>query len=725
MTTFQAFSVLIASQFNTMQSTGKLFKSSLSGQELWDLYLGSFTPENNPVFRDPNSSTHNCNLDNNFIRRYGNIVAVNEDNEIVSIFDINLPKDSEYYDSVKACRKALSKAKIEDVFTETFISLNSLPYESCKKTQETFRLGIAENHKIYSEQEAGKYGVVKAGQVYKFYHFYADLEARFVDMSGASIESIMGSFRDDKNVLKRGLDEISADTLQLVIDLINQGSLLNGDTHKHKVETFLKLKKEYDELSAKEKDNWAWVNSYKLPFAKFKNELIGVLCSELAEGKDLNKSCQDWNKRVDPINYMKAKSPITQKQIDDAQKFVEEHGYEESFQRRFATIDDIDISEIIHAGTQEGSIKTASLFDKVKASTPTRHRRSEFDGVEEVTIEKFMNDILPSCTSVEAFLENRMAGNMVTMTTANNIDSKRIFKWDNNFSWTYNGNLSGKSLLADMVVAKGGRVDGVFRFTHSWNEIEPNKSLMDLHVFMPGNVHKVLNPSDSYGTGRRVGWNRRNDPQSKGVQDVDYVKEAPTGHIPVENITFPDINLMPEGVYTCKVHNWAYRKTGGKGRAEIAFAGQVFKYVYPATKNKEWVTIAEVTLKNGVFTIKHILEPVEEYGQDMWGLKTGEFHKVNLVSLSPNYWGKNSVGDKHYFFMMDKCYSDSSIRSFHNDNLNSDLVQYRKVIDVLADTIKLESTPKQLAGLGFNSTIKDELIVKVQGSFKRVLKIKF
>ena len=38
----------------------------------------------------------------------------------------------------------------------------------------------------------------------------------------------------------------------------------------------------------------------------------------------------------------------------------------------------------------------------------------------------------------------------------------------------------------------GGRIDGVLRFSHSWNyEGMRNGSLMDLHVFMPGSNQKV------------------------------------------------------------------------------------------------------------------------------------------------------------------------------------------------------------------------------------------
>jgi len=97
----------------------------------------------------------------------------------------------------------------------------------------------------------------------------------------------------------------------------------------------------------------------------------------------------------------------------------------------------------------------------------------------------------------------------------------------------------------------------------------------------------------------------------------------------------------------------------------------------------------------------------------------------NFVCLSPNHWGDNNVGNKHYFFMLDKCKSPSSIRSFHAENLIPELAEHRKVLEVLGNTTMIAPADKQLSGLGFNATVRDELIVKVQGSFKRMLKIKF
>ena len=96
------------------------------------------------------------------------------------------------------------------------------------------------------------------------------MPGEFVDQSGKSVESIMGSFRDSKNVLKRALDEIPLDTLELVRDLINQDSLLDGKAHLTKLLTMISIKSEYDKVEPSKRDNWCWTASYKNQFAKFK-----------------------------------------------------------------------------------------------------------------------------------------------------------------------------------------------------------------------------------------------------------------------------------------------------------------------------------------------------------------------------------------------------------------------------------------------------------------------
>jgi hypothetical protein len=81
----EKFNKKIQAQFMAMCATAKLFRVALTGDEMWDLYIKSF--EQDPIFRDPNSTLHNCNLCKNFIRRYGNIVAINEKYETLTICD--------------------------------------------------------------------------------------------------------------------------------------------------------------------------------------------------------------------------------------------------------------------------------------------------------------------------------------------------------------------------------------------------------------------------------------------------------------------------------------------------------------------------------------------------------------------------------------------------------------------------------------------------------------
>lgn len=701
------FQKKIQAQFNKMSQSGKLFRVALTGLEVWELYISSFPKEFNPVFRDPNSTSKNCNHCSNFIRRYGNIVSINDKYEIVTMFDVDAGE--EYAAAAETLTKTIKKSKVVEVFFETFNELNKLPYESCSKNNAVFRLGIDKNVKRYTKEEAELYGVVKPDEVRTFNHMHLSLDKAFVDQSGKSVEAIMGEYRDAKNVFQRAMETISLDTFELVRDLIRQGSLLNGDAHLFKVEQMVPLRKEYDELAKKQRDNWCWVKSYGFQLAKFKNELIGVLCTELAEGEELNKACQSWNKRVDPVNYMKAIAPITKKQIEEAKKFIEDNGLEEAFDRRFATIDDIKVSEILHANVGEGKIKKISIFDGVKP-TSTQHKRSEFEGVEEVPIEKFMTDILPTCKSVEVLLTGAHQGNLVSLTTTNDTEAKRIFKWDNDYSWTFNGNLAGKSQIKEAVKSAGGKIDGVLRFSIVWNEDGRDILDFDAHAKEPSGA-EIYYASPYRGAGK--------SPMS-GNLDVDMINPQGKG---VENIVWSDIKRMKDGVYRFWIHNFNGRSNHGF-KAEIEFEGETYSYEHNQNTMGN-LHVAEVTLNDGKFTIKHLIPESGVSSKELYGLDTNKFHKVNLMCLSPNHWGNNNVGNKHYMFMLDGCKAPTAIRSFHNENLTPELAKHRKVLEVLGNTAMIEPAEKQLSGLGFNATVRDELIVKLQGTHKRMVKIKF
>ena len=708
---------LLDQNLKKMCATGVLFQSEASGDSVWEKYLEGFGVDKK--FRDPDSSVHNCNSCKSFFRHYGNIVALDKDLKILTLFDGDFPE--EYQNSFSLIAELLRSSKISNIFVETFQRLNVFPFDKgIRNSDKTFRLGFDKNVKIYTKEEAEKFGVVEAGKAYTFHHFHVVIPSEFIDMSGNSREALIGVSTTTKKVFERLMTEISLDTIDLVKDLINQGSLLDAEKYLPAIDAVRPLMKEFQDVDKDKRDFWLWKKSYKFKYARFGNELIGELCKDLAQGMDLNTACQTFNKRIDPANYMKAKSPITKRMIEEAKKFVEEHGYEESFTRRAANLEDIKVADILHSNVGDGKIKPVSIFDGVKP-TATRHRKSEFKGVEEVTIDKFMKDILPSCTSVEVFMSSDHKGNLVTLTTAENKDSKRIFKWPNNFSWTYNGNLAGKSQIKEAVKKAGGFVDAPFRFSIMWNEDwekSPVSTDLDAHCVEPGGDHIYYGSRFRKDQGGDIAVTK-----CGGQLDIDMICPRETG---VENIYYKKKDKLKDGAYRLYVNHYSGTRTTFK--AEIAFDEQVFTYNYtiPSDGNME---IATVHIKNG--ELDHIdqskwLVSSENAQETIWGIDTNEFVKANLICLSPNHWDeKTAVGNKHYFFMLEGCKNPGKIRSFHIENLLPELATHRKVFEVLGNTNMIEVADNQLSGLGFDATVRDSVILRLKGSHNRVIKVNF
>lgn len=719
------FNTKVQARFAEMAATGKLFRVNITGQQVWDKYLESFQDGDDPVFRDPESSTHNCNFCNNFIRRYGNIVALDAEYKIMSLFDFDI--EGEFKNVAKELSTLIKSGQISEVFFETYAELNGLPYEKCNKRQDTYRLGIDTNTKRYTREEAAAYNEgkdesewpVKPNQVVKFDHVHLDLPKAFVSMAALSVASINAKYVSACEVFQRTMEDIPLATLTLVRDLINQNSILDGEADLPKVEALITMKTAYEQTSIDDRDNWCWVTSHGFKFAKVKNDLIGVLLTDLAEGMNLMDACKLWNKRKDPVNYMRAVAPFTETQKKNAAKKIKELGVEESFVRRLATIDDIKASEILHINSGKGEIAEVSILDSIKAPSH-QHKKNEFKNVEEVSIEKFMSDILPGCTSVEAYLTNKHKGNMVNMTTTKDDADKPIFKWGNSYSYTFNGNLAGKSMIKEAVKSEGGAVDGVLRFSIMWAEGNDDDSDLDAHA----------QERNSRGS-NTIMYSRKSSSLTQGKLDIDIRhprshKANRHGAKVVENITYPSIERLKGSTIKFLVHQFSGR--GSKGfKAEIEFDGQLFTYEQVgAVRGMNPVATVECDA-NGEFTIKHHREVTEgeTASVELYGLQTNQFHKVNLACLSPNHWGENSTGNKYYMFMLDGCKAPGPVRTFHSENLIPELHDIRGVLDVLGDTVTVPSTEKQLAGLGFNATVHDELIVKLSGSHKRTVKIKF
>ena len=671
-------------QFLKILNTGKVFTVDIDKDTLWDTYINSFLPGTNPVFRE--RTEHDCNCCKRYIRSAGNAVAF-IDGEMITMWDVTV--DEKYQPVADALNKKVKEAAVNGIFLSEFKTAGA------DKTPDN-----------------------KSDVIWD--HFFMELPPAFVKPKD-DIPSIQGIAVNNYSVFKRSVTEISMDAVNAVLDLIEQKAIYKWAEMKPRVTQLKKLKEKANK--AKNLEEFYWTTSLELGTASsFRNSAVGTLLVDLSEGRDIEIAVQAYEKITAPENYKRSSSVITQSMKNNAAKTIEKLGLNESIPRRHAVVSDITINDVLFA---DRSAKVSMGVLDLVPTTKTKEVKT--DKAVDINIEDFITTVVPRADSIELLVDNKHKPNFMSLVAPVNSDSPSITKWGNNFTWSYAGELADSSMRAE-VVAKGGRVDGVFRFTHSWNHDGQNQSLMDLHVFLPGSNREVISPyNDTYGNSERVGWNHRNHLRTRGVQDVDFTN-PPGKNVPLENITFPDLGRMPEGTYSCKIHNWAARSNPKSGfKAEIEVNGEIYQYDYnKPLKNKEWVDVADVELKNGTFTVTSKL-PTTNSPTEIYGVTTTEFKKVTLLMNSPNYWEnvENPKGNKHYFFILEGCKNEDDVRGFYNEFLRDDLHNDRKVFEVLASKLKVPFAEEQLTGLGFSETQTNEVIVRVRGEVNNMYNIKF
>ena len=95
-----------------------------------------------------------------------------------------------------------------------------------------------------------------------------------------------------------------------------------------------------------------------------------------------------------------------------------------------------------------------------------------------------------------------------------------------------------------------------------------------------------------------------------------------------------------------------------------------------------------------------------------------------VIMLSPNYWDDQSgIGNRHVFFMLKGCVNDEGPNGFFNEYLRSDLIEHRKVFEALGSKMRVEPSNDQLSGIGFSTTQRNSVVVKVTGKVTRTLKV--
>jgi len=667
MLNFSKFKIKVDSQFDSMRDDD-LFMTDVPKDVLWDTYLKSFPAGTNEIYKT--RTEHDCQCCKAFIRACGGMVGIRA-NKIITIWDIDV--GGRYQPVADALAKIVKAHKIIAPF-----------YYFQRNLGTDYNIQITESNKNIQWE-----------------HFFLKLPKRFIldkDMIGTKISEEVSS----KEVFKRSMTEISLKAAEIVLDLISQNSIYRGAEHKGTVELFIKYKKKYILIPGPDMDNYCWQASKKLNHAaRIRNTVIGTLLTDISNGVELDSAVKMFETKVAPVNYKRSSAIITKSMIRKAEEQIKTLGIKDALKRRFAIQSDISIKDILFAN--KAIYKTQSIFDDLIKEAPEKLKN--FDKVEEVDIQTFLTDILPRAEEIELLFKLHHTENLMSLIAPEISDAKNILKWNNNFSWAYNGDVTDS--IKEKVKRAGGNIEAVLRCSLAWHNYDD----LDIHVQEPKGGYHLY-------------FNRRHNISTTGQLDVDMNVDPNDSRNAVENIVWTDKDRMLEGVYKVYVHNYHPRENIDLGfEAEINFEGHSI-FISSSQKVRGKILIAEFkfTRKNGIEFLSTL--STTKTTKTIWNLQTEHFHKVSMIMNSPNHWNEK-IGNKHYFFILADCENDKPVRGFFNEFLSESLREHRKVFEVLGSKMMIEGDSNQLSGLGFSSTQKNSVLCRISGNFSRTININF
>lgn len=671
---FTLFSTAVNKKFQELAKDSQkvLLVADYDPDSLYETYLNSYPAEVNGIFRTRRH--YDGSYDKNYIRRLGNIVAVDKDGNRDTIWNVQVP--GYFQDVADTMHRAVVNADLKTYF------FTDQPTAGSKSNKDS-ELDIV------------------------WTHFHSEIPSLYVKRKiniGTTLSSLEGTLQ----VFKRGLEELKITDLETVKELIDANSLYRGEEHRKAVTDFLAVSKAFQKVPKEKRQAWTmWSAVNEGPKLRFKNTVIGTLVSDLSEGVELERAVASFESKVAPTNYKRPTALVTRKMLENAQAKIEELGLMSALDRRYATIEDISVNNVLFTSRNE---KALNVFDELVDDASSKVSPQSLAKVEEVSLDHFINNIIPNAKTVEVLFEGKHQNNLVSLTTSTEADAPNLFKWNNNFAWTYNGEVADS--MKERVKAHGGNVEGDLRFSIQWNTPEdPNTSDLDAHA---------SGPSGHIFFGRKRGT-------CSGSLDVDIIRPS-SGVIAVENIIYTDREKMLPGVYSLYVNNYSQRV--GKGfSAEIEFDGQIYSY-YHSKKISDGghVQVGKVELtKSREFKLVEFAgskNPGAAPSVDIWGISTNRWVKVNNILLSPNVWDEEKrTGNEHLFFIIDGCKNPDSSRGIYNEFLRPEFEAHRKVFELLGSKTKVPYSDKQASGLGFSSTRREKVTVRVTGKTIRTFVI--
>lgn len=625
-------------------------------------YVESWPPEANQVFRERREM--DCNADRHYIRNIGNICVYDANGVKQSLWNAENDLTGAPAVLYANMRKAFT-TDITGVFALDISKVGSLP------NVDNYDLNIMWDH------------------------FYLEVPAEYVMEGG--VAAYKGSVETARAVLERNHTELSIEHARTILELIDatdETQLYRGEQYRSGLIGLIQF------LETELTEDFLWREAVKMRGkANFRNNPVGQLLVNLSEGMEDTVALKKYYDMVDPTKFNHSQTLLTPAMKKRAAEAIKELGYEESIHRRPAVATDINVNDVLFSAAVTND--AGDILDMLVPDTTT-----EVDGnATDIGIEDFIAQVLPKITSMEAYFDNDLKPNAMTLVAPKFPDAPVITQWDNGFSWAYAGGITDSG-MKEKVKKAGGKTEGALRISLGWH----NADDLDLHLRQVG--RSVL----YHGTRRWKG----------GTLDVDMNAGSRMNSVdPVENIIFQSLDQLRGTTFEVSVRQYSCRTRNNPGfylEVETSEGVRTYKHEGVVSGHNHVLSISVDNKGNISFTDVY---QCDNAPTEVQGVKTKSYQNVSLMMLSPNHWGDNTKGNKHYFFILDDMENKEPVRGIFNEFLCDELKPHRKTMQHLGHALRSQPSPDQLSGLGFSSTKRETLNVRVRGEINRSYNIKF
>lgn len=483
----------------------QLFTTAIEPGKLWQMYLAGIPGETKTWKSDMDEvgsytektahsgprQHYNCNCCKRFIQSYGGLVTIDAEGYIEpALWTGGKPADWPpfFLSSMLCMRKLVREARVNGVF-----------YSSDKVW------GIPQNTSV-----SPKY----LGQVWS--HLSG------VPTQGApgpvrfqQAEQEIAKKREERGMLMRGMADYEMVIVAEAVRILQSDALYRSEKGLQFAKWLLDLHTTLAPLYNPRRENLVWAAVVTAPpgFCHVKSLVVSTLMDDLKEGLPIATIQRRWAEKLHPTQYQRPSAPPSDQTIKQAEELVEKLGVRKSFDRRFATLQDVialnkvtiakDSQPVLggwmwmpstpeyEVNTGPPSAKKGGMFDhlKLKSETPPAIELPP----KKVTWEKFRDKHLVTAYEVQMFVPYRAA--FYGLTTAADPEAPAILQWDglkdptdpayvplrnpvSHYFYSQGSDASQWNLACNSWV----NVNAVFLSPHQWQQPDKFKHL-SLHVF--------------------------------------------------------------------------------------------------------------------------------------------------------------------------------------------------------------------------------------------------